>query len=841
MHLPFPHRYSGKPKLSGGGKVNSKTNQNKVNRVAHGAYIKQRAGELSRFWHERRDDRKRMGLPDINYGIPFLLEIDPASDVEFLRGLGFEIICSIEDGFIVVATDDVDLIKLSEKADGFINEISRNCNSPAKIYAMCADGDRLQRILSNKLYADWAELEDSQTYYVDIGVSCGGTIPLPEKPKRNENETDEHYNQRCNRWQAKFNEAYQKWDDLASERQERIIEIITAYEGEIPSGFIGETDSFSFRLIISGKGLRDFILNYPYIFEVSEMPEVKMESSSGESSITSDNVEIFPPEDDAPIVCVIDSGIQEAHKYIAQAIVAEDSICLIPKEDSVTDDVPVGGHGTRVAGAVLYPNEVVRSGTYRLPHFIRNAKILDSSNSLPADIIPSQAIAIVTKLFSTNAKSPSKVYNHSICERGPFTSLRHMSLWAAQIDLQSYENDVLFIQAAGNIPTTIISALLQSGYPYPDYLGNNDLVRLANPAQSLQAITVGSVSLSNYETEDMVSMGTKDEIASYSRIGPGIWDTIKPDVVEYGGTYAVNKAGSDVRFTTPPDVCPELIRRSPPGAAYDRDGIGTSFAAPKVANIVAEIERIFPNSPALLYRALVAHSARWAEPTRARTPQECEDMLRRIGYGLPNVERATHNDEYRVTLITPSVTEIGVDEAHVYNIRIPDELSAVGEDFDILIEVTLSYTAKPRRTRRYIRGYLSTWVDWIASKNNESSETFMRRVFNEGRAIDDSGNFKWFLGERRGDGHGQISNYSRSRGTLQKDWCIIKSNQLTDEFCIAVRAHKGWGSLFKAKYSLSVSFEAINQDVLIYEPIRIQNTIEIETQEINIEIQQPKV
>jgi hypothetical protein len=59
---------------------------------------------------------------------------------------------------------------------------------------------------------------------------------------------------------------------------------------------------------------------------------------------------------------------------------------------------------------------------------------------------------------------------------------------------------------------------------------------------------------------------------------------------------------------------------------------------------------------------------------------------------------------------------------------------------------------------------------------------------------------------------------------------------LTDEFCIAVRGHKGWGDLFKAKYSLAVSFEAINQDIAVYEMVRIMNEIEIENREITIDI-----
>lgn len=77
-------------------------------------------------------------------------------------------------------------------------------------------------------------------------------------------------------------------------------------------------------------------------------------------------------------------------------------------------------------------------------------------------------------------------------------------------------------------------------------------------------------------------------------------------------------------------------------------------------------------------------------------------------------------------------------------------------------------------------------------------------------------------------------------GTLQKDWCIIKSNQLSDAFCIAVRGHKGWGGLFKAKYSLAVSFEAINQDIPIYEPIRTEIELVVKSGEIEIEMTENK-
>ena len=206
------------------------------------------------------------------------------------------------------------------------------------------------------------------------------------------------------------------------------------------------------------------------------------------------------------------------------------------------------------------------------------------------------------------------------------------------------------------------------------------------------------------------------EVSSFSRSGPGIWDVLKPEVVEYGGTHVYNKESVPPQLTTPPEVCPELIRKSPEGPAFARDDVGTSFSAPKVTYIASQIEKVLPESPALLYRALVAQSARWPKNINDISKEECVSTLRRIGYGIPDVERATHNNEYRITLVTPSLMELGDNEAHIFQVPIPRELSNVGEDYDILVEITLSYVANPRRTRRYIRGYLSTWLDWCCSR-----------------------------------------------------------------------------------------------------------------------------
>ena len=76
--------------------------------------------------------------------------------------------------------------------------------------------------------------------------------------------------------------------------------------------------------------------------------------------------------------------------------------------------------------------------------------------------------------------------------------------------------------------------------------------------------------------------------SAFSYSGWGIWQTIKPEVVEYGGDLVKDES-------TPPKItyfksviCPELVC-STRSKSYtiSSDTVGTSYAAPKVSHIAA--------------------------------------------------------------------------------------------------------------------------------------------------------------------------------------------------------------------------------------------------------------
>ena len=732
------------------------------------------------------------------------------------------------------------LKKFLQKIRDFSDEV-RGSAPLARIHEIGTDASqsgRLGRILSDSLMASWSSLNDGELYVVDVGISCNGTWQIRPKPKRGRR-TQQKWAEIEAEWARDRNDAYDRWDLLKDERYSAASDIISFHGGEIlqnvedydPEVLI-LPDSFTLRLKISGKGLRDFALNYPFIFEVVEPDDIELPQRV--RAIEQDAVEqteILAPAADAPTVCVIDSGIQEEHRWIQPAIHKATSYCFVPglSATDVADLVPNGGHGTRVAGAVLHGEVVPRSGSIRLTHWIQNARVLDGQGALPQEVLPPLQMRRVIEHFHHGEKR-TRIFNHSINGDTPCRT-KHMSAWAAEVDRVSFSEDVLLIQSAGNLalssppPKHGIEQLLGSGHQYPGYLAQ-PISRIANPAQSFQALTVGSVAYGLYQDTGWKSFASiQGQPSSFSRTGLGIWGAIKPEVVEFGGDCLVSH-GTNISVATP-DVAkacyPELVRATLGGGpAFARDTIGTSFATPKVTRIAAMLQALFPEESCLLYRALIAQSARWPDWASQLSSTMQAALLKQIGYGIPDVGRATENTDHRTTLISHGEHQIGAGSCHVFQVPIPAVLRNPSEDYMVRIDVTLSYVAEPRRTRRTTRGYLSTWLDWMTNRKGEVLENFLTRAFKDEEEPADhegSASIPWVI---RHQSHYGLPNVRRSIGTLQKDWAVMPCNALPHDLCIAVRGHKGWSKdpEAAARYVLCVTFDVVGQEMPVYIPLR---------------------
>lgn len=856
----FPHIQLSLPKegiaaspKGGGRKKDPQTLANSGDRWGHGSRLNSSVSSITANWKDTQEKREEEEQPELPQSRRIILKIDPNSfDPESLKSYGIELIAELEDGYIIGASADLELSELRKKIGKFIRE-EHGGGKVAEIWDLIDGIQKPEYILSPELMAHWDLVKDGQTYIVDVGIACVGIkSKLPDSPKRETNESDEHFEKRVNCWIDKRDFTYQKWDEIMSEREDKLTEFIQSYQGkilDIVEGSIPQSaklpDSFSCRIRISGKGLKDLVFNFPYIFDVSE-PDDFAELVNGEalSDVDTPTFKLQAPKLNAPKVCVIDSGIQERHPLLKAAIDCDNSTSWVPGEtDQIADRVRNGGHGTRVAGAVIYPITIPRTGKEKAICWIQNARVLDVNCQLPKQLFPPKLLGDIVEFY--HGKTTTRIFNHSITGSVPCHT-QYMSPWAAAIDNLTWKNDILFIVAAGNLPFSgkigytrlSVKDHLAANRLCPDYLLENSC-RIANPAQSFQALTVGSISPASYHTLSYSSISQKDKPSAFSCSGLGIWDTIKPEVVEYGGDL-VKDESIPPNIISRKEVCAELVRSTLNGGpAVAADTVGTSYATPKVSHIAACLAADLPDETCLLHRALIVQSARWPEWTMADNIEKLH-VIRQIGYGIPNLDRALGNSPNRITLITRGNNRIKARQAHVYQVKLPEGLRSQGEEHEILVEVTLSYKAQPRRTRRNRRKYLSTWLDWDCSKKREDPEKFLERILKEYDASEDAEKgeevFQWTLG-KKAKNYGKIHGVSRSAGTVQKDWTVVKSFELREAFCIAVVGHEGWNNDLDAEapYSLVISFEAIASNIPIYTPfVEAQVVIELEQQ---VEIQ----
>lgn len=814
-HLKFVQKLTGKSRFHGGGGGNPITQQNKTNRHGHSSNLRRSTGKIKSDWKNSFENRKSQGLAELDEDTtPVFLQINPdIINAEFdLESFGIEIISEEEDGFIIGASFD-NLRSLEEKINGFIS--SEHGTGKIADFWQIIEGNheiwRPEHILSEYLYSHWNEINDDEKYHVEVSVAFAK--PLGKEP----DSTKQGGIARL----KKYREQQVMRDDLLIERQGHFEEFIAHY-GVLNSSFVELVDSFGCEVYIKGKGLKDLVVNYQYVFEVSEIDIVTgIDGLEGDYPET--EIEILPPEEGSVEVGVIDSGIMESHKYIAPAIKGN-SKSYIDGITSTADYVKGGGHGTKVAGAILYPNGLSSiNSPYILPCFIRNLRVLNNDNILSYKYPASLMQTIV------NDNEECKLFNLSISTNSPYRT-KHMSTWAAIIDKLTFEKEILFLIATGNIKFSIIKDYISNGKSYPDYL-DEKFCKLSNPSQSSFSLAVGSINQSTFEDEDWSSLGGGNDISAFSRIGTGIWETIKPDVVENGGGLIISRNGTFL-IKQHEVTSPELIRSTlHGGGAIGKDSVGTSFSTPKVTHIAAILKQFYPDESVNLIRAFIVQGARlpndfFVNPTKK--------SIQYFGYGLPSLERVTKNTEHRVTFYNSG--KIKAEEGHIYSLSIPDELRGQGDEYDILLEVTMAYSAQVRRTRQKTKSYLSTWLDWTTSKIGESYSKFKDYALKEinenetsynGDERDKLNNFNWKI-KNRSD-FGSVKDINRNNNSLQKDWAIIKSYELPEEISFAVRGHKGWDkNKMEIPYAITVSIEILGANVPIYEAIRVENQIEIQ-------------
>ena len=566
-HLELSFQGAFDPYFGGGRKPDPEAVRNSNNPLTHAQKIRIILSDIRKADGELRAFREEQGLPSIPADKGFLLRVPKNADIDsLLHALGVDLVAETDDGLLLVSSEDLSFGKLESVLSAFEKGTGSKTagSSILDIFEEPGDQRRLDIILSPEVQR-LQPLQDDQTYTFDLAIQTAASthqVAWPRVKKRKDEPDDDFLRRREELRLEAWQEACMEWDEKAEERVEEVRAFVREYNGEILSDMSADSpgqgekgmvfpDSVQIRVRMSGKGFRDVIWNFAHLFEVTVPPELQTFYEVSNDVNEEDRVEIVAPADNAPTVCVIDSGIQEEHRWLALAMDSTTSRCFLPDIEvgDVADYYPPKGHGTRVAGAVLYPDGIPVYEAVQPVAWIQNARVLDEECSLPDNLSPEQYLHDVVAHFHSAPKF-TKIFNHSINSKVPCPKKR-MTSWAAKIDQLSHEQEVLFIQSAGNQDRCGPGDQANPGLRSHLDLGRQppahqleESMRIANPAQSLHALTVGSVSADVFESDHSCSFAKIEHGPSgFSRTGYGQpWHVVKPEVVEVGGRPQLRQA-----------------------------------------------------------------------------------------------------------------------------------------------------------------------------------------------------------------------------------------------------------------------------------------------------------
>lgn len=571
---------------------------------------------------------------------------------------------------------------------------------------------------------------------------------------------------------------------------------------------------------------------------------------------------LTPPGDDAPAVCLLDTGVTQAHPLISPGLAVEDATAVNAAWGSHDNGggERQAGHGTEMAGLALYGDlaPVLESADpVILRHRLESVKILPPIGANDPDLYGA-ITAQATALPEIQAPLRRRVFSMAVTapadgQRGEPTS------WSAAVDalaagrsfdavteglvyLDQAERNAhrLFVLAAGNVDEAQLN---------PDHLSISDTEAVHDPAHAWNALTVGAFTekamIEDTDYDGWTPVANPGDLSPWSSTGVTLstkWPN-KPDVVFEGGNVATDGQAFDGGVA---DLCLVSTFHRPAEKLLVLSN-ATSAATAQVARVAAIVSAEYPSLWPETLRALVVHSAEWTPVMRAAIDgavgkQALAALVRRYGFGVPSVSRALRSANDALTIISQSVIHPYDNgktfEMHLHELPWPRQvLEDLGER-QVALRVTLSYFVEPNPARRGWRArhrYASHGLRFNVKTGEESLRDFRLRLNKQAAADDDekpttsSDSAEWLLGDQL-----------RHRGSLHSDIWMGDAAELAARGVIGVYPVKGWWqeqprrdrSAFGARYALIVSIQTDAEAVDIWTPVAQQVGIPVQAVEI---------
>jgi hypothetical protein len=564
----------------------------------------------------------------------------------------------------------------------------------------------------------------------------------------------------------------------------------------------------------------------------------------------------FPSKDapSIPAVCILDTGVNRGHPLLEPVLADTDCHSCEPSWGTHDHD----GHGTEMAGLALY-GDLAGSLSNRTPrhirHILESVKILPPKGQNKPDVYGS-ITAEATSRVEVTAPKRSRFFSLAVTAKQKARG--QPSSWSAAIDALAAGRDFdsssqglvytgdgsadirrLFFVSAGNVDKLALQV---------DHLDRSEVDPVQDPAQAWNALTVGAftdkISIQSTDWEGWEPVAPAGDLSPWSTTGVTFKEAWphKPDVVFEGGNIVKNAKG-EIDFPCP-DLCLLTTNYKPSEKQFALSwatSAATAQAARFAATILADYPELWPES----VRALMVHSSEWTRSMQAHLKgasgkRARARLVRRYGFGVPQMDRALRSAKDSLTLIAQGTIRPfdggKLREMHLFELPWPAEiLQSLGET-PVRLRVTLSYFIEPNPGNRGWRNrhrYASHGLRFEVKRPTESVVEFRKRLNNraleeeESKPPSDTDSLEWYLGEQ-----------ARNHGSIHSDILHSFAADLAERGVIGICPVSGWWkdqkardrSQHGARYSLVVSIDAPGIETDIWTPVAQQVGVPVEVE-----------
>ncbi len=478
--------------------------------------------------------------------------------------------------------------------------------------------------------------------------------------------------------------------DTARSRLKSVREVVQRHQGTVLAADEGRR--FTIARVRASSDCVSELLDLAVVESIRTSPVPRLEPTTWRFATAQDLPE--PERREVAPIGLIDDEVMD-HPLLNGSIVSRTAM---PADH---DWQPPTDHGTLVAGLlVLGDIEAALAGerSWVAVGPVHAVRVLEPNPDEPEEAIfptdrPVQLV-IEEAIRELHDRYGVRIFNLSIADPEAFSG-PHLSIWSERMDELARELDAVIVVAAGNYRVSDLEEGVDALSGYPAYL-LGDSARVAEPGAAANVLTVGALAHADAPQRFDGTVRPGDRAiagagapAPFTRSGPGAAGGIKPDVTHYGGNWVLN----DVDMVEQRDHGVSIVSLNAREGKLFGIANGTSFSAPRVTRVAAEVLTRYPGSSANLIRALLGAAT---QPVLVPDSLDPKSLRRSAGYGVLVDERATDSGRSRVAMIYEG--EIDPDTAVIHPVPIPNEFIEASGTRRIV--VSLAFDPEVRRTRR---------------------------------------------------------------------------------------------------------------------------------------------